>query len=194
MRLGKATVLGLVLGGLTIGLAAPAMADGGDVVVQPSQARPGEQITVVGKKCQVDGEAGSLAFVGGAVPLNGAEEVDGRAGLATVKPDTVPGDYTVQVRCGTHRSIGYLKVLDAKTPPKTSQPTPSGTAHPTPSGTAHPTPMGSGHPIPSGGAKTGFGGGSDGANLVLLAGGGVLVLGAVGAGGMAVRRRNDTGS
>ncbi|MER7543710.1 hypothetical protein ABTW95_11985 [Spirillospora sp. NPDC127506] len=178
MRLGKAAVLGLVFGGMTLGLAAPAMAEGGDVVVQPSQARPGDKVTVVGKKCQVDGEAGSLAFVGGAVPLNGAEEVDGRAGLATVKPDASPGDYTVQVRCGTHRSVGYLKVL-------------GGTTHqPTPTGTSHPTPLGSAQPTPSGGAKTGFGGGSDGANLVLLAGGGVLMLGAVGAGAMAARRRS----
>jgi hypothetical protein len=184
MRLGKATVFGLVLGGMTLGLAAPALADGGDVVLQPGQARPGDKITVVGKKCAVDGEAGSLAFVGGTVPLNGAEEVDGRAGLATIKPDAHPGDYTVQVRCGAHRSVGTLRVLEAKTPPKTHQPTPGGTAHP--------TPMGSAHPTPSGGAKTGFGGGSGGANLVLLAGGGVLMLGAVGAGGMAARRRNDS--
>lgn len=187
MRLGKATVFGLALGAVTIGMAAPAMADDGDVVVQPSQARPGEQITVVGKKCQVDGEAGSLAFTGGAVPLNGAEEVDGRAGLATVKPGTFPGDYTVQVRCGAHKSVGYLKVLDAKTTPnKTPQPTPSGTAHPTPLGTAHPT--------PAGGPETGFGGGSGGGNLVVLAGGGLLLLGAVRAGSAAVRRnrRSDT--
>ncbi|CNF45754.1 Uncharacterised protein [Mycobacterium tuberculosis] len=190
MRLGKAAVLGLVAGGMTLGLAAPAMADG-DVLVQPGQARPGDKITVVGKKCAVDGEAGSLAFVGGAVPLNGAEEVDGRAGLATVKPDAHPGDYTVQVRCGAHRSIGYLRVLDAKTPPKTHQPTSQRpTPRQTPAGTAHPTPLGSAHPTPSGGAKTGFGGGSGGANLVLLAGGGVLVAGAVGAGGLAARRRN----
>ncbi|MFB4305887.1 hypothetical protein [Actinomadura sp. GTD37] len=183
MRLGKATVFGLVLGGMTIGLAAPAMADDGDVVVQPSQARPGQQVTVVGKKCQVDGEAGSLAFVGGAVPLNGAEEVDGRAGLATVKPDTVPGDYTVQVRCGTHRSVGYLKVLDAKTAPKTSQPAPGGTARP--------TPMGSTHPTPSGGAKTGFGGASGHGGLVVLAGGALMLVGAVGTAGAAHRRRRS---
>lgn len=190
MRLGKAAVFGLVLGGMTFGLAAPALAEGGDVVVQPGQARPGDKITVVGKKCAVDGEAGSLAFVGGAVPLNGAEEVDGRAGLATIKPDTSPGDYTVQVRCGTHRSIGYLKVLDAKTPPKTHQPTP----RQTPAGSARPTPLGSAHPTPSGGPKTGFGGGSGGANLVLLAGGGVLMAGAVGAGGLAARRRSGSDS
>ncbi|MFA1543209.1 hypothetical protein [Actinomadura monticuli] len=189
MRLGKATVLGLVLGTMTIGLAAPAMADDGDVVLQPSQARPGQQITVVGKKCQVDGEAGSLAFVGGAVPLNGAEEVDGRAGLATVKPDTVPGEYTVQVRCGAHRSVGLLKVLDAKT---TSRPTPGSTAHPTPSSTAHSKPMGSAHPTPAGGAKTGFGGGAGGTSTALLAGGGVLLLGAFGAGTAAVRRRGES--
>ncbi|MFA1551125.1 hypothetical protein [Actinomadura chokoriensis] len=198
MRLGKATVFGLVLGGMTIGLAAPAMADDGDAVVQPSQARPGEQVTVVGKKCQVDGEAGSLAFVGGAVPLNGAEEVDGRSGLATIKEDTFPGDYTVQVRCGGHKSVGYLKVLEAKTAPNKTAPNktaPNKTAPktplPTPSGTARPTPMGSAHPTPTGGAKTGFGGGSENGDLVLLAGGGLLVLGAVGAGGAAVRRRRS---
>lgn len=202
MRLGKAAVLGLVAGGMTFGLAAPAMAEGGDVVVRPGQARPGDKITVVGEKCAVDGEAGSLAFVGGAVPLNGAEEVDGRAGLATVKPDTSPGDYTVQVRCGTHRSIGYLKVMGVKTTPNKTAPNktaPNGTApktHPstlrqTPAGTARPTPLGSAHPTPSGGPKTGFGGGSGGANLVLLAGGGVLMAGAIGAGTLATRRRPD---
>ncbi|TMR34423.1 hypothetical protein [Actinomadura geliboluensis] len=169
MRLGKATVLGLVVGAVTIGLAAPAMAEGGDVLVQPSQARPGGQVTVVGKKCQVDGEAGSLAFVGGAVPLNGAEEVDGRAGLATIKTDTVPGEYTVQVRCGGHRSVGYLTVVKAG---------------------AKPTPMGSTHPTPTGGAKTGFGGGAGGTSAAPLAAGGVLLLGAFGVGAAAVRRRS----
>ncbi len=57
MRRGKAAVFGLVLGGMTLGLAAPAMADGGDVLLQPGQAHPGDKITVVGKKCDVDGEA-----------------------------------------------------------------------------------------------------------------------------------------
>lgn len=165
MRLGKATVLGLVTGAVTVGLAAPAMAEGGDVVLQPSQARPGGQVTVVGKQCTVDGEAGSLAFVGGAVPLNGAEEVDGRAGLATIKPDTVPGEYTVQVRCGAHKSVGLLTVVKAGTKP-----------------------MSTTHPTPSGGAKTGFGGGAGGTGAAPLAAGGVLLLGAFGLGAAAVRR------
>lgn len=188
MRLGKASVFGLVIGTMTIGLAAtPAMADPGDVIVKPGQARPGEQVTVVGKKCEVDGETGSLAFVGGAVPLNGSEEVEGRAGLATIKQDTFPGDYTVLVRCGTHKSVGTIHVLEAKTPSKTQQPT----QQPTPGGSAQPTPMGSAHPTPSGGPKTGFGGGAGGADTALLAGGGVLLLGAFGAGAVAVRRRGD---
>ncbi|WP_067795608.1 hypothetical protein [Actinomadura formosensis] len=184
MRLGKASVFGLVIGTMTIGLAAtPAMADPGDVVVKPGQARPGEQVTVVGKKCEVDGETGSLAFVGGAVPLNGSEEVEGRAGLATIKQDTFPGDYTVLVRCGAHKSVGTIHVLEAKTPSKTQQPTPGGSAQP--------TPMGSARPTPSGGPKTGVGGGAGGADTALLAGGGVLLLGAFGAGAVAVRRRSD---
>ncbi|TDB87222.1 hypothetical protein E1264_15305 [Actinomadura sp. KC216] len=167
MRLGKAAVFGLVVGAMTVGLAAPAMADPGDVVVQPKQARPGDKITVVGKKCAVDGTAGSLAFVGGAVPLNGAEEVDGRAGLATIKNDTFPGTYTILVRCGGHRSVGEIVVVDGKARPKAATPTPQG------------------------GAGTGFGGGAGGADTVLLAGGGVLLLGGLGIGAMAVRRRGD---
>jgi hypothetical protein len=166
MRLGKATVFGLVVGTMTIGLAVPAMADPGEVLVQPGTARPGDKITVVGKKCSVDGTAGSLAFVGGAVPLNGAEEVDGRAGLATIKKDTVPGTYTVLVRCGAHRSTGQVEVVDAKAHPKTKA-------------------------TPSGGAGTGFGGGAGGSDTALLAGGGVLLLAGFGIGAMAVRRRGD---
>lgn len=164
MRLGKAAALGIVAGAMTIGFAAPAMADAGDVIVKPGQARPGDKVTVVGKKCQVDGTAGSLAFVGGSVPLNGAEEVDGRAGLATIKKDTHAGTYTVLVRCGTYKWTGHIVVVDGKTAPKTH--------------------------APSGAAKTGFGGGAGGANTALLAGGGILMLGAIGAGTMAVRRRN----
>ncbi|TYK52658.1 hypothetical protein [Actinomadura decatromicini] len=177
MRFGKATVFGLVVGAMTVGLAAPAMADTGDVVVQPKQARPGDKVTVVGKKCVTDGEAGSLAFVGGAVPLNGAEEVDGRSGLATIKTDTVPGTYTVQVRCGGHRSVGEVVVLERKAPPKTQQPT-TPPIHPTAKAT------------PQGGPATGFGGGSGGSGgTALLAGGGVLLLGGFGLGALAVRRR-----
>ncbi|GAA4374725.1 hypothetical protein GCM10023088_31000 [Actinomadura verrucosospora] len=165
MRLGKAAVLGLVIGTATLGAAAPAMADPGDVVVKPAQARPGEQVTVVGKKCEVDGTAGSLAFVGGAVPLNGAEEVDGRAGLATIKKDTFAGTYTVLVRCGAYKGTGEVHVVDGKARPM-SQPTPTG------------------------GPATGFGGGTGGADTALLAGGGVLLLGGIGVGAIAVRRRN----
>ncbi|MFI0408078.1 hypothetical protein [Actinomadura sp. 3N508] len=166
MRLGKATVFGLVVGAMTVGLAAPAMADPGDVVVQPKQARPGDQITVVGKKCTTDGTAGSLAFVGGAVVLNGAEEVDGRAGLASIKNDTFPGTYTILVRCGGHKSVGEIVVVDGKARPKST-------------------------PTPAGGAGTGIGGGAGGADTALLAGGGVLLLGGIGIGAMAVRRRGD---
>ncbi|TMR04156.1 hypothetical protein ETD83_09165 [Actinomadura soli] len=166
MRLGKAAVFGLVVGGMTVGLAAPAMADPGDVVVQPKQARPGDKITVVGKKCTTDGTAGSLAFVGGAVPLNGAEEVDGRAGLATIKKDTFPGTYTILVRCGAHKSTGEIVVVDGKAHPKTTS-------------------------TPRGGAGTGFGGGAGGSDAALLAGGGVLLLGGLGIGAMAVRRRGN---
>ena len=165
MRLGKATVLGLVVGAATFGMAAPAMADPGDVIVKPAQARPGDKVTVVGKKCQVDGEAGSLAFVGGAVPLNGSEEVDGRAGLATIKKDTFPGTYTVLVRCGAYRATGEVRVVDGKARPM-------------------------GQPTPTGGAATGLGGATGGSNTALLAGGGVLLLGGIGAGAIAVRRRN----
>ncbi|WP_141580929.1 hypothetical protein [Actinomadura sp. WMMA1423] len=165
MRLGKATFLGLVIGAATLGLAAPAMADTGDVVVQPAQARPGEQVTVVGKKCEVDGTAGSLAFVGGAVPLNGAEEVDGRSGLATIKKDTFPGTYTVLVRCGGFKGVGEVHVVDGKARPMAKS-------------------------TPTGGAATGLGGGTGGADTALLAGGGVLLLGGIGAGAIAVRRRN----
>ncbi|SFN78899.1 hypothetical protein K8Z49_21510 [Actinomadura madurae] len=164
MRLGKAAVFGLVFGTMTIGLAAPAMADPGDVLVQPGQAHPGGKVTVVGKKCATDGTAGSLAFVGGAVPLNGAEEVDGRAGLATVKDDTVPGTYTVLVRCGAHRSTGQIEIVDGKAHPKTKA-------------------------TPTGGVGTGFGGGAGGPDTALLAGGGVLLLAGAGLGAMAVRRR-----
>ncbi|MGI5206749.1 hypothetical protein ACQEU6_34890 [Spirillospora sp. CA-108201] len=128
-------------------------------------ARPGDQVTVVGKKCQVDGTAGSLAFDGGAVPLNGAEEVDGRAGLATIKKDTFVGTYTVLVRCGAFRGVGEVHVVDGKARPM-SQPTPTG------------------------GPATGVGGGAGGGNTALLAGGGVLLLGGIGAGAIAVRRRN----
>ncbi|MFI0482541.1 hypothetical protein [Actinomadura sp. 9N215] len=166
MRLGKTAAFGLVFGAITVGLAAPAMADPGDVVVQPKQARPGDKITVVGKKCTADGTAGSLAFVGGAVPLNGAEEVDGRAGLATIKKDTFPGTYTVLVRCGAHKSTGEIIVVDGKAHPKTTS-------------------------NPKGGAGTGFGGGAGGADAALLAGGGVLLLGGLGIGAMAVRRRGN---
>jgi hypothetical protein len=169
MRLGKAAVFGIVAGTITIGFATPAMADTGEVIVKPGHVRPGDKVTVVGKKCEVHGKAGSLAFQNGSTPLNGAEEVDGRAGLATVKADTVPGTYTVQVICGAHKSVGQFVVVDAKAAPKT-------------------------HKTPSGGAETGFGGGADGANTVFLAGGGVLILGAAGVGAMAVRRRNDAGA
>lgn len=165
MRHGKAAVLGLVVGAGTLGMAAPAMADPGDVIVKPAQVRPGETVTVVGKKCQVDGTAGSLAFVGGAVPLNGAEEVDGRAGLATVKKDTFAGTYTVLVRCGAYKGTGEVHVVDGKARPMAQ-------------------------PTPTGGPATGVGGGAGGGNTVLLAGGGVLVLGGIGAGAITVRRRN----
>ncbi|MEU4828363.1 hypothetical protein AB0H37_41470, partial [Actinomadura sp. NPDC023710] len=116
---------------------------------------------------QVDGTAGSLAFVGGAVPLNGAEEVDGRAGLATVKKGTVPGTYTVLVRCGTFRGIGEVHIVDGKTRPMAQ-------------------------PTPTGGPATGVGGGTGGGDTALLPGGGVLLLGGIGAGAIAVRRRNGT--
>lgn len=175
MRLGKAAVFSIVVGTVTIGFAAPAMADPGDVYVKPGQVRPGDKVTVVGKKCQVDGEAGSLAFVGGAVPLNGAEEVEGRAGLATIKKDTFPGTYTVQVRCGGYKAIGQVIVVDGKTQPNTGRTYPKTQSTPT----------------PTGGAKTGFGGGAGGTNTALLAGGGVLLLGAAGVGTVAVRRRGD---
>ncbi|MEU8306823.1 hypothetical protein AB0C84_25025 [Actinomadura sp. NPDC048955] len=165
MRHGKAAVLGLVVGAGTLGMAAPAMADPGDVIVKPAQARPGETVTVVGKKCQVDGTAGSLAFVGGAVPLNGAEEVDGRAGIATVKKDTFAGTYTVLVRCGAYKGTGEVHVVDGKARPMA-------------------------RPTPTGGPATGVGGGAGGGNTVLLAGGGVLVLGGIGAGAITIRRRN----
>lgn len=165
MGLGKAVAFGIVAGAVTIGLAAPAMADTGDVIVKPGKARAGDKVTVVGKKCQVEGTAGSLAFEGGAIPLNGAEEVDGRAGLATIKKDTVPGTYTVLVRCGGSRSVGQFDVVAGGAAPQTQ-------------------------PAPKGGAKTGLGGGTGGADIVLLAGGGVLVLAAVGVGALAVRRRD----
>ncbi|XVQ07093.1 hypothetical protein ACQP1W_31200 [Spirillospora sp. CA-255316] len=151
---------------MTIGLAAPAMAETGDVVVKPGQARPGDKVTVSSTKCQTNGTAGSLAFVGGAVPLDGAEEVDGRAGLATVKKDTTPGTYTVLVRCGAFKATGQIVVVDGKTGTKP-------------------------HTTPNGGAKTGIGGGAGGSDTALLAGGLVLLLGAGGIGTVAVRRRND---
>lgn len=166
MRLGKTAVLSIAVGTMTIVFAAPAMADAGDVVVKPGQARPGDKITVVGKKCAVDGKAGSLAFEGGAVPLDGAEEVDGRAGLATIGKAISPGTYTVLVTCGGFRGTGLIVVVDGKTVPKTRH-------------------------TPSGGAKTGFGGGAGGANTALLAGGGLLLLGAAGVATVAARRRDN---
>ncbi|HEY7489428.1 MAG TPA: hypothetical protein VH912_33630 [Streptosporangiaceae bacterium] len=172
MRLGKAAVFGIVTGAMTIGLAAPAMADTGFVIVKPGQARPGDQVTVVGKACRGDGTAESPAFEGGSVPLNGAEEVEGRAGLATIKKDTVPGTYTVLVRCGgrpVQVTTGQVVVVAGNAGPKT-------------------------HAAPSGGAKTGFGGGAGGADTALLAGGGVLLLGAVGVGAVAARRRDVAAS
>ncbi|MFD0537898.1 hypothetical protein ACFQY7_33325 [Actinomadura luteofluorescens] len=104
MRHGKAAVLGLVVGAGTLGMAAPAMADPGDVIVKPAQARPGETVTVVGKKCQVDGTAGSLAFVGGAVPLNGAEEVD--AGPVSRPSRRTPSPAPTRCWCGAARTRG----------------------------------------------------------------------------------------
>ncbi|WP_433332328.1 hypothetical protein [Spirillospora sp. CA-294931] len=191
-----AAAFGVVAGTMTIGLAAPAMASATtDVVVQPGEVRPGEKVTVVGKKCHTDGTAGSLAFVGGAVPLNGAEEVEGRAGLATIKKDTYPGTYTVLVRCGGYKSVGHVVVVAEKgkpdpnthgTPPKHGTPSHHG------SPSTHGTPKL--HATPTGGAKTGFGGGAGDSSTALLAGGGVLLLGALGVGTLAVRRREDGAS
>ncbi|MFC5747467.1 hypothetical protein [Actinomadura rugatobispora] len=166
MRLGKAAVFGVVTGTMTIGLAAPAMAETGDVVVKPGKARPGDKVTVSSTKCDRDGTAGSLAFENGSVPLDGAEEVDGRAGLATIKSDTTPGTYTVLVRCGKFRAVGQFDVVEGKAGSKP-------------------------HTAPKGGAKTGIGGGAGDSGTVLLAGGLVLLLGAGGIGAVAVRRRND---
>jgi hypothetical protein len=163
MRLGKAAVLGVVAGAVTIGLATPAMAETGDVIVRPGSVRPGDKVTVVGKKCQVDGTAGSLAFQGGAVPLNGAEEVDGRAGLATVDKGASPGTYTVLVRCGGAKWTGTYDVVDAKAAPKTRA-------------------------TPTGGAETGFGGVADENSLLIGGGRAMVLLGALGLGFLAARR------
>lgn len=165
MRFKNAAVFGLAAGTLTAGLAAgfaaPATAATASVIVTPGQARPGQQITLQVTECQTDGVATSDAFSGNAT-LDGAEEVEGRAGLATIGTHTAPGTYQILVHCGDINAVGRVVVL-------------AGSA-----------------PTPHGGADTGLGGGAGEAQTVLLAAGGFLLAGAAGAGVMAARRRDDT--
>jgi len=167
MRARKTTMLALTAGALTAGLAAgvaaPATATT-SVLVKPGKARPGQNVTLQVPECETDGFATSDAFAGSAA-LDGAEEVEGRAGLATIGAHTPPGTYQILAHCGDVNAVGQIVVLPGTAP--------------------------SPRPTPHGAADAGFGGGAGGVNVVLLGAGGVLLAGAAGAAVARSRRRDD---
>lgn len=167
MRLRYAVALGGVVGAVSLGLAAPAMAANtapGDVTVTPAKAHRGDGIHIVVPPCDTNGSiAYSTAFAQVSLHQGAPNGPPGVRGEATIKPQAGFGPHKIVVKCGGATSgVEYSGIV---------------TVTPTAS--------------PTGGAKTGAGGVAGGANLPLMSTGAALVLGAGAAGSVAIRRRRS---
>ena len=163
MRIGNAAVLSTVIGAVTIGMAAPAMA-AGTLAVTPGQVHRGQKTTVHVKACTKEGSVAKSSAFAADIALNTEGEVEGVVGLATIASQAKFGVHPVHVDCAGVDYVGQVTVLGG----------------------------GGGYPVPHGGAKTGLGGSGVNLALVGAGGVLMLAAGGVGAMGMR-RRRSDAG-
>jgi hypothetical protein len=164
--------------GLTVfGVVPAALADG--VTITPSSARPGTWVLVTaGPTCKGHATAQSAAFVGSVVSLG-----NNGVGSAHVSSSVVSGDYKVTVVCATPQVplFGYLTVVRYRPHRPTPRPQPVG-----------PETGGGGMAAEvARNSAPATGRGSVPAPILV---GGLLVVGALGAGGgLMIRRRRSSG-
>src|ERR1700754_256082 len=168
MRMRNTAVLGIVIGGVTIGFAAPAMATG-TVGVTPGQGQRGEKVTVLVRECTEDGSVAKSSAFAADVTLNVEGEREGVAGLATIGSHATFGTHQVHVHCAGAEYVGRVTVSGGKGHDAGHD---AGNGHNAGNG----QPAGKAHPVPKGGAETGLGGGGE--NLPLVGAGSALLLGA----------------